>query len=228
MPKKLYSASPSLPITGIIGSQVVRMLEDVPSPIDLRVMRDALEWESSAQSKRPYRVQFFAKFVSLIQGMSPLPERMLELGSGPGFLAEYLLKNVNLSTYVALDFSSAMHQLAQRRLGPRAAQVQFIERDFRDDDWADGLGQFTCVVTYQAVHELRHKRHAMRLHAQVKALLLPGAPYLVCDHFAGVDGMAHDQLFMTIEEQRTALLTVGFSTVEQLLLHGGLVLHRAT
>jgi hypothetical protein len=33
---------------------------------------------------------------------------------------------------------------------------------------------------------------------------------------------------MTVQEQRDALLSSGFSKVEQVLLKGGLVLHRAT
>jgi hypothetical protein len=35
---------------------------DVPSPIDLRLMSDALEWERTAMRKRPWRVEFFSMF----------------------------------------------------------------------------------------------------------------------------------------------------------------------
>ena len=71
-------------------------------------------------------------------------------------------------------------------------------------------------------------RPAPALHAQVKPLLLPGGHYLVCDHFCGEGGMANDQLFMSVAEQRHALLSAGFVTVEQVLLKSGLVLHNAT
>jgi predicted methyltransferase len=43
-------------------------------------------------------------------------------------------------------------------------------------------------MTNQAVHELRHKRHARELHRQVARLLTPGGSYLVCDHFCGPGG----------------------------------------
>ena len=121
-----------------------------------------------------------------------------------------------------------MHQLAGKRLGQLSTRVRFVERSFRETDWADGLGQFECVITHQAVHELRHKHYAPLLHAQVHHLLAPGGLYLVCDHFLGDGGMKNDQLYMTIEEQRSALLNAGFKSVEQLMLQGGLVLHRAT
>jgi predicted methyltransferase len=84
------------------------------------------------------------------------------------------------------------------------------------------------VVTHQAVHELRHKDRACGLHAQAAGLLAPGGVYLVCDHVAGEGGMAEDQLYMTVDEQAAALAAAGFGVVEQLLLKGGLVLHRAS
>ena len=83
-------------------------------------------------------------------------------------------------------------------------------------------------MTNQAVHELRHKRYAPTLHHQVRGLLATGGNYLVCDHFAGEGGMSNSELYMTVEEQKAALFAAGFTNVEQLLLKGGLVLHRAS
>jgi len=75
---------------------------------------------------------------------------------------------------------------------------------------------------------LRHKRHAIGFHAQARELLTTGGIYLVCDHFFGEGGMENDQLYMTVAEQRAALFSAGFSSVEQLFLKGGMVLHHAT
>jgi SAM-dependent methyltransferase len=201
---------------------------DVPSPIDLRRMDHAREWADTATAKRPWREDFFAACAAAMRKDSgDRPVRVLELGSGPGFLAQHLLQALPVIQYVALDFSPAMHALAAQRLGAQAGRVQFVERSFRDAAWPLGLGLFQHVLTHQAVHELRHKRHAPRLHAEARASLLPGGSYLVCDHFAGEGGMANDQLYMTVEEQRVALLAGGFNQVKQLLLHGGLVLHLA-
>jgi predicted methyltransferase len=73
----------------------------------------------------------------------------------------------------------------QGHLGTRSKHVTFVERSFKEEDWSLGLGPFHCVVTNQAIHELRHKHYASRLHTQVRSLLAPGGLYLVCDHFAG-------------------------------------------
>jgi ubiquinone/menaquinone biosynthesis C-methylase UbiE len=198
---------------------------DVPSPIDLRVMADALAWEASAMEKRPWRLEFFDAMATALKDCG---ESVLELGSGPGFLAEYLLARVPASRYVMLDFSASMHELARRRLGAEVARVAFFERSFKDATWSDDLGLFGAVVTNQAVHELRHKRYAPALHGKVRTLLPQGRPYLVCDHFAGKGGMGNSELYMTVEEQVQALRAGGFDEVSELLRKGGMVLLRAT
>lgn len=201
--------------------------EDVPSPIDLRDPSDAREWADTALQKRPWRTEFFEAFARQIQAVSPPVRTVLELGSGPGFLAAHLLQALPAVAYTALDFSGAMHALAQDRLGTGAGRVAFMVRDFKRADWCEGLSAQDAVVTHQAVHELRHKRHAAVLHEQVRACLSPQGLYLVADHFAGEGGMANDRLYMTVQEQKAALLAAGFSHVEQVLLKGGLVLHQA-
>lgn len=202
--------------------------DDVPVTLDFRRPDLAREWAESAMSVRPWRAEFFSAFAAVIAGARPSrPCRVLELGSGPGFLAEQLLKAADLA-YVAVDFSAAMHEMARQRLGGLASRVRFVERSLRDGNWGEGLGQFSFAVTHQAIHELRHKRHAPPLHAQVRELLLPGGSYLVCDHFYGEGGMSNDRLYMSVDEQRDALLAAGFTHIEQVLLKGGLVLHRAS
>lgn len=198
---------------------------DVPSPIDLRDPTDAQQWAELALVRRPWRADFFAQFAEeLSAGQARC---VLELGSGPGFLAKHLLDALPHLSYTALDFSAPMHAMARARLGGAAERVQFVERSFKDPSWVEGLGPFDHVVTHQAVHELRHKRHALGLHQQVRSVLAPGGRYLVCDHFAGDGGMSDDQLYMSVEEQRLALREAGFARVAPVLLKGGLVLHAA-
>src|SRR5262245_28753944 len=201
--------------------------QDVPSPIDLRTMAEAREWASSAMSKRPRRAQFFEKFVTELRRFNGEPLRILELGSGPSFLAQSILKAIPVVEYTMLDFSQAMHDLARERLGPLIANVQPILADFKRDSWSNGLGEFDAVVTNQAVHELRHKSHALALHRTVRSVLCSRACYLVCDHYVGADGMSNDALYMTVEEQRDCLKAAGFGTITKLLEMNGLVLHRA-
>jgi SAM-dependent methyltransferase len=201
--------------------------QDVPSPIDLCDPRDALEWERTAQA-RPGRAEIFQAFGRELGALGKRPLTVLELGSGPGFLADYLLDAVPEIRLTLLDFSVPMHHLARARLGQRAAEVTHVLRNFKEPGWSQGIGPFDAVITNQAVHELRHKRHAARLHAAVKDILKPGAPYLVSDNFFEEGGLGNDQLNMTVAEQRDALLHAGFSEVALVVTAGRLVMHRAT
>ena len=64
--------------------------------------------------------------------LEPPVSRVLELGSGPGFLACHLLKALPNVHMVLLDFSAVMHELAKQRLGPLVSRVEFVEGSFKD------------------------------------------------------------------------------------------------
>ncbi len=196
---------------------------DVPSPIDLQSEVDAETWAESANELRPWRMDFFRAISAAIP--SNRSARILELGSGPGFLAEHILRSHPAVQMVLLDFSEPMHALAMERLQPFAGRITYVCRNFKEDDWTDDLGTFDYVVTNQAVHELRHKRYAERLHRSVLSILDVDGLYLVSDHFHGEGGMNNDALYMTVAEQRQALLAAGFEEDCELLRLGGMVLH---
>jgi SAM-dependent methyltransferase len=202
-------------------------LTDVPSPIDLRNMDDAQDWADTAMEKRPWREEFFQAIAQDLCIRNSGGLAILELGSRPGFLALHILETSPTVAYVALDFSSSMHLLAKKRLGPLVDRVQFLEADFKASDWSAGLATFDAVVSVQAVHELRHKRHAASLYHAVRQLLRSKGIFLVCDHFVGQGGMSDATLYMTPEEHERALLASGFTQVDMLLRKGGLVLFRA-
>jgi SAM-dependent methyltransferase len=200
---------------------------DVPSPIDFLSATDAEAWASAAMGKRPYREELFRRLVGELSRLRSVPSHVLEIGSGPGFLAQRILAALPLVEYTALDFSPAMHVLARRRLQSLGARARFVEADFRVPDWSAGLKKYEAVVTLQAVHELRHKRHAVHLYRAVRERLLPGGVFLMCDHFHGDGGLPDAALYMTPEEHEQALRDAGFATPTMIHRHGSLVLYRA-
>lgn len=204
------------------------MVAEIPSPIDLKQTADAEEWARTALIKRPARTEFIAAFADIArQHASQKSIRILELGSGPGFLAEHLLYTFPKCQYIALDFSPAMHALARQRLGSTNKAIQFLERDFLDPNWVQGLGQFDLIVTIQAVHELRHKSRASTLHTQARSLLHQHGNYLVCDHHTDTGGMNNTELYMSIQEQQSALAEAGFHHIALILEKSGMALHHA-
>jgi SAM-dependent methyltransferase len=194
----------------------------------LRDPRDAREWERTAQD-RPGRAEIFEAFGRELVALGKSDLIVLELGSGPGFLATYLLDTLATVRLTLLDFSAAMHSLARLRIGPRMmTRVDLVERNFKEPGWSRGLGSFDAVITNQAVHELRHKRYAAQLYAEVKDILRPEGSFLVSDHFFGDGGLPNDQLYMTAAEQRAALFSAGFSDVKEAATAGSLAMHRAS
>lgn len=199
---------------------------DVPSPIDLKSMVDAKAWEATAM-QRPFRSDFFSAICSEIATIQKPELQVLELGSGPGFLAEHILSRLRGLHYTLLDFSAAMHELASKRLaGLTGNTVQYLQRSFKEDRWMQGIEQVDFIATIQAVHELRHKRHAPELFRQVRELLKPGGVLLFCDHYFGEDGLSNDQLYMSRTEQRRTLESAGYA-VSEILVKGGRALYKA-
>ena len=101
-------------------------IEDVASPIELKKMNDAQEWEKNAM-QRPFRLDFFEAFYKQLSILNRCNLNILELGSGPGFLAEYLLSKLPELNISLLDNSCAMHELAKKRLGKYLERVKFIK-----------------------------------------------------------------------------------------------------
>src|SRR5579872_1004230 len=107
-------------VSGRMRENVSMFPDDVPSPIDLRHMPDARRWANAAMLVRPARHDVFDKIVHELRGLRSKPLSILELGAGPGFLAERITMNLALVAYTALDLSPAMHALAKDRLGANA------------------------------------------------------------------------------------------------------------
>lgn len=199
--------------------------EDHPIRVDFRDPATARTWIEETRIKRPYRPRFFAAFCAELASRSKL--RILELGSGPGQLAREILSNCDVQTYIALDFSQAMHDIATEYLGELASRVTFVVRDFREPAWPDALGTFDAVVTLQAAHETRHKRHLIPLLERARAVISPGGMLLYADHYATAEsklpGLAPNR-----EEQPVALERAGFSDVRLVYEEGNMALWSGT
>jgi SAM-dependent methyltransferase len=198
---------------------------DVPSPIDFHDPAQAKAWEQDTIARRPSRPEFFSAFLSELKHSFARPFSVLELGSGPGHLAQTILRECPEASYCALDFSEAMHTLARERLGALSRRVKFVTKDFRSHDWHEDFSTFDAVVSMQAAHELRHKRHLPILLSQTTQVLTPGGVLLYCDHYA--EGGQNPDLMLTRDDQPLALEDAGFGHVRRVLDKGGMALYAA-
>jgi SAM-dependent methyltransferase len=197
---------------------------DVQSPIDLRDPVDAGTWAREADVKRPWRDEVRGAFAALVSAASLPVRRVLELGSGPGLLAERILRCCAVERYTLLDFSPSMLELSRARIGDHPAAV-FVLGDFKQPGWAAALDvPFDAVVTMQAVHEVRHKRHVPELYRKVAGTLRSGGMLLVCDHVPPDATARMTALHSTEAEQHAALIAAGFVDVTTHALVRGLYL----
>lgn len=177
----------------------------------------ARRWATEAAQKKPWRPELWDLFADLLRAEAPSPLRILELGAGPGLLAQRVLRDVPVSEYVLFDFSEPMIAMAKDTLGEREA-VSFHLGNFKEPNWPSHVpGFFDAVISMQAVHEIRHKRHVPWLYAQAATLLRPEGALIICDAEPTPDQSEEQrQLGSTRREQEHAMLWAG---LEQVVCH---------
>ncbi len=103
---------------------------------------------------------------------------ILEIGPGPGHLAERLLAEIPDATWVGLDVDPAMLSASERRLeraGTRS-RAMVVEADVAHMPFPDG--SFDLVVSSLSAH---HWPDAQRGFAEIRRVLRPGGRALVYD-----------------------------------------------
>jgi SAM-dependent methyltransferase len=188
------------------------VVKEVPSDHDFFDPLYVKRWIAAVSRYRPERRQILEALAAEAAQVRKARFSVLELGCGPGFLAEALLKNSALSRYALVDFSPHMLELSHQRLVAFEGRTVFFQRDFKDKDWtAEIPAGFDVVVSLQAVHELRHASRIPRLYAQLYGLSLPGGSLLICDHVNSRSHAGrHSAHFMTVEEHLSAFENAGF------------------
>jgi SAM-dependent methyltransferase len=203
---------------------------DIPAGKDFHQPDVARAWADAAPRKRPWRAQFFDRFVSELVDTRVDDLRVLELGSGPGFLAEQILRRVsNVKSYTLLDFSEPMLAMSRERIEDLHTRADWVRADFKQQEWPAQLtGRFDAVLSMQAVHELRHKRHAPELYDRVRSVLAGGGVFLICDHLPGRDpSTSRSALYMSEGEQLSCLAASGFREPSVCYMSNDMALYRA-
>ncbi|HUR19215.1 MAG TPA: class I SAM-dependent methyltransferase [Vicinamibacterales bacterium] len=198
---------------------------DVPPGVDFLDAEQVRVWVSACELDKPWRGPMRRRFAALVGALSS-GARVLELGSGPGYLAESVLESCpNVESYTLLDFSEHMLALSRQRVA-RFDAARFVNADFKSVDWYRELSPpYTAVLAMQAVHEIRHKRHVPRLFGQIHGLLEPGGLLAVCDATPRDDAVLwQTSLCMTADEQLAALASAGFAGMRLEEDIGGMIL----
>ena len=107
--------------------------EDTPITEDLADERTARAWADAADIKRPWRSEVRALIADAINRLASPPVSVLELGCGPGLLAEVILGSCEVSRYFASDYSAPMLAMSRERLA-RFSQADLLPLDFKREE----------------------------------------------------------------------------------------------
>jgi SAM-dependent methyltransferase len=187
---------------------------DVPPGVNFLDAEQARAWVAACEDGKPWRDPMRRRFTELVSALSS-GVKVLELGSGPGYLAESVLENCpNVESYTLLDFSEHMLELSKERLS-RFRAARFVKVDFKTQNWHQELNPpYTSVLAMQAVHEIRHKRYASGFYGVIWSLLEADGLLAVCDGTPrDASVLWQTSLHMTIDEQLEAFAAAGLSGI---------------
>lgn len=103
----------------------------------------------------PERLKLFNVILTQLKSQVPPISCVVELGIGPGYLADHLLRIMPDIQYYGVDFSSPMLEIARQRLKRHADRVTYIQANLlKDKWWTDISGSVHAIVSTWALHDL--------------------------------------------------------------------------
>ena len=103
----------------------------------------------------PERLKLFNVISSELTSRIPQEGCVVELGIGPGYLADHLLRGLSGIRYFGVDFSDPMLDIARQRLEPHSSRIAYVQADLvKDNWWADIPMSVNAIVSTWALHDL--------------------------------------------------------------------------
>jgi tRNA (cmo5U34)-methyltransferase len=125
-----------------------------------------------------------AVLLRLVGRLAAPPSRVLDVGTGDGFLLGVLLEAFPASVGVGVDHSPAMVARARERLAALGPRAEVREGDLETPAWRAGFdGGFDAVVSGFAIHHLPDARKR-EVYGEIRDLLAPGGMFVNLEHVA--------------------------------------------
>jgi ubiquinone/menaquinone biosynthesis C-methylase UbiE len=137
------------------------------------------DWVSKDSQRAAEREAQFNAAISWVSVFVEGRSRVMDLGCGPGTLAEKLLAAFPEMSVICSDGSDEMLRLARQRLDSFGDRTSFIQADFAADNWiAEVPRELDAVVSARAIHNLRKLKLIGPVYSQIFELLRPGGLFL--------------------------------------------------
>jgi SAM-dependent methyltransferase len=155
---------------------------------DLRNPDDVVEYVTSLDTRWPQRHEIIRHIRQQIASLPVSAPRVVELGSGPGILAKYLLSELPHLRYTGIDNSEPLQTFARSQLASFNGRAELIRADLNADSWFELVsGRDHVVVSMQSLHDLGDESHVSRIYGLAKNLIVPGGLFLNADLVAPTD-----------------------------------------
>lgn len=140
----------------------------------------------------PSRLALFDLILTELESRIPGNGCIVELGIGPGYLADHVLKAMADIRYYGVDFSAAMLDIAQARLRPYSSRVAFVQAELVNDRWWETLPTpVHSIISTWALHDLG-SQEATEVVYRNCARILPEDGLLLNGDFIKPDGTSYD------------------------------------
>ena len=153
------------------------------------------EWAQRYLRERgdiPHRAEGVGVLVELVP---PGPLRVLDLGTGDGYLIGVVRQERTGVTGIACDFSDEMLEHARARFAV-TSDVEVVRHDL-DELLPEEWGDFDVVMSSFAIHHVRDERKRA-LYGEVYAHLVPGGAFLNLEHVASPSPELHLEFLTAI------------------------------
>jgi len=152
------------------------------------------------------RIRLFDIILSEVIAAVPADGCIVELGTGPGYLASHLLARLPGVRYYAIDFSEPMFAIARSRLAAYASRVSYVHANLVTDPWWTMIPErVDAVVSTWALHDLGGSE-------------VIGAVYQGCAQLLGTGGLLVNGDFIKPDQARHEFEPGRFETGKHLQL----------
>jgi SAM-dependent methyltransferase len=146
-------------------------------------------WDAQQAGYVPHREERFTALIDAVAAAAGRDDPLvLDLGCGPGSLADRLLDRLPAATVVAIDADPVL--LALGRAAAAGPGLRFADLDLREPGWTAALNldrPVDAAVSTTALHWLSPAELAA-LYAELATVLRPGGVLVNGDHLADADG----------------------------------------
>ncbi len=121
------------------------------------------------------RLELFDVMLAELTSRVPPSGCVVELGIGPGYLADHLLRAMSSVRYYGIDSSDPMLVIARQRLGSHSARVTYIQADLLAAHWwRDIRTPVDAIVSTWALHDLGCQESVEAVYARCARMLQDG------------------------------------------------------